>query len=288
MAHPPRQYHEGYWYHVYHRSLPELRLFASDAERQWFIDKLNEVFVRRNLKMGALCLMDSHYHALVKMGPIPLDRALNGLHMAYVKHVNATRNRRGSLLETRPGADIVLDDAYLLQLVPYIHQNPVKAGLVKSPANYEWHTDSMYRRGQWEKKEFQCWEFPPHFDDADRSEVYRERMNEEIEELEGAEGYIGDEVEWENIDRRKDDRGTYPRERRGRLGKDEITRQIADENDTTVEKVKQAGRSQPEAGIRQEAMARMYEEGYGPTEIGQYFNRDKGTVMHAVNKKEDE
>ncbi len=126
MPSPPRQYHEGYWYHVYARGQEEVPLFTTRDEREWFIDKLDEVFHRRGVELGGLCLMDTHYHALVRMGPVSLDRALQGLHTAYAKYVNPRRNREGALFRREPGADIVLEDSYLLQLVPYLHFNPVE------------------------------------------------------------------------------------------------------------------------------------------------------------------
>lgn len=282
MAKPPKQFHEGYWYHVYARSLEGVRLFASDEERDWFVVQLDEVFTRRRVSLGALCLMDTHYHALVRMGPVRLDRALNGLHMSYAKHVNHERGRRGSLFEKHPGTDIVLDDSYLLQLVPYVHRNPMEAGIVEDPREYAWHTDSLYRGEEWEKGPISCWEWPPYFQGEDRSRTYRERMGEEEDILRKREGYIGTEGEWKKLEKREDQRADRHRDRRDRASMDSIASRLADSNGTSVEDLKKPGRSQPETRIRQRAMVRMYEEGYGPKEIGDYFNRDKGTVAYAI------
>lgn len=175
MAYPPRQYEDGCWYHVYARSLDEVRMFESDDERRWFINQLDDVLTRRKVTLGALCLMDTHYHALVQMGPVPLDRALNGLHMSYTKHTHDTRNREGPLFRDRPGEDRILDDDYLLQVVPYIHQNPVKANMVEHARDWEWSTDEWYRTGEWSHGDLDCLAFPPHFRGKDRVRVYQER-----------------------------------------------------------------------------------------------------------------
>lgn len=82
------------------------------------------------------------------MGPVRLDRALNGLHRSYARPINEERGRRGSVFEKHPGTDIILDDSYRLQLVPYLHHNPIEAGIVTDPMDYEWHTDELYRRGE--------------------------------------------------------------------------------------------------------------------------------------------
>ncbi|MFB6346659.1 MAG: transposase [bacterium] len=287
MTNKPRQYHDGFWYHVYARCIDGLRLFQSDDEREWFLQKLDKIFNRRKLSLGALCLMDTHYHALVQMGPVRLDKALNGLHSSYATYLNETRPREGTLFWGRPGADIVLDDAYLLQLVPYIHQNPVEAEIVSDPKKYHWHTDEYYRNGSWSRFTFDSWKFPPHFEDSDRARVYREKMGESVEDLPGETGYIGSKNEWRDLEKRDEDRKQRHRDRRGRKSLEELGRRVAEENDTSLEALKAPGRSQPEARVRQEAMVLMYREGYGPTEIGDFFNRDKGAVVYAVQTSEE-
>jgi len=268
MANKPRQYHEGYWYHVYARSLDELRLFETDEEREWFIEKLDTVFTRREVRLGALCLMDTHYHALVKMGSIRLDRVFQGLHMSYAKHFNHERGREGPVFRERPGADIVLDDSYLLQLVPYIHKNPVEAGIATDAFDYQWHTDCLYRNESWEKGPLGSWEYPPNFEDEDRCRVYKERMGEDRDELDRGEGYVGTEDEWSKLERRDEAREDRFRDRRGRRSMEDIAESIATEYEVSVETLRKPGRAQTEASIRHEAMVEMYEEGYGPTEIG--------------------
>lgn len=286
MANQPKQFHEGYWYHVYVCSQEEVLLFESDEEREWFIEKLDDVFGRRDVGLGALCLMDTHYHALVRMGSVPLDRALNGLHMSYVKHVNAGRGREGSLFRKHPVTDIILDEKYLLQVVPYIHKNPVDAGIVEDPSNYKWHTDALYLREKWEPAPLDSWWWPPGFEE-DPSRVYKERMGEDVEEPNRKEGFIGTEEEWKQLEKRKNERKDRPPEERGRASKDEIVQNLLSEKDLSVGDLKEPGRSQPEARLRQQAMVEMYEEGYGPTDIAEYFDRTKGSVMHAVRKNEE-
>lgn len=284
MGKPPKQFHEGYWYHVYVRSLEEVRLFETDDERDWFLEKLDETFDRRKVTLGALCLMDTHYHALVRMGPVDLDRVLNSLHMSYAKHINHERERRSSVFEKHPGTDIVLDDSYLLQLIPYIHNNPVEAGMVKNPQDYEYSTDRLFRHEECAIGPFECWEWPPYFKENDRIKTYRRQMDEyDPEEIPRSnDGYVGTEEEWQELEKRDEDRSDRYRDRRDRESMETIANRHAQQIETTVEDLKQPGRKQPEARIRQNAMIAMYEEGYGPTEIGDFFNRDKAAVTYAV------
>jgi REP element-mobilizing transposase RayT len=288
MGKPRKQFHEGSWYHVYTRSPEEVSLFETDEERSWFLQKLDEVFVRRDVSLGALCLMDSHYHALIRMGSVRLDRALNSLHMSYTKHANSRRDRHGSLFEKHPATDIILDDSYLLQIVPYIHNNPVEASMVMDPTDYEWHTDELYRLGEWTHGPLDCWEWPPHFQEEDRTRRYKERLGEETEIPRKDEGYIGSEEDWSQLEKRDENRKDRFRDRRDRRSLDEIAFEYLESRDYSPEDLKKPGRSQPETRLRQRIMVEMYAEGYGPTEIGDFFNRDKGTVLYAVRQDDED
>ncbi|MFB6357386.1 MAG: hypothetical protein ABEJ65_12840, partial [bacterium] len=99
MSKSSKQFHEGYWYRHYHRILEEVPLFTCEAGREWFLEKLDEVFVRRKVSLSLLCLMDTHYHALVRLGPVNLDRALNGIHMSYTRYINKKWDWCGSVFE---------------------------------------------------------------------------------------------------------------------------------------------------------------------------------------------
>ena len=220
------------------------------------------------------------------MGSVFLDRALNGLHMSYTRHINAERGRKGTLFDDRPGAAIVLNDTYLLQLVPYIHRNPTEAGLVDDPRAYRWSTDGLYRGTGLDEEalRFSCWEFPPHFQGSNRSRVYQKRMGEEVENPDIEKGYIGTEEEWEQLERRRGSRSGRPQERRGRRTMKEIAQEKTEGTDVTVDDLKGRSRGRRKSAIRHEAMVEMYEEGYGPKEIGEFFNRSKAAVTYAVNK----
>ncbi|MEA3506197.1 MAG: helix-turn-helix domain-containing protein [Elusimicrobiota bacterium] len=230
--------------------------------------------------------MNSHYHLLVKSGPVGIDRALQSLHMSYAKYVNYSRDRAGSVFRARPGVKIVLNDRYILQLVPYIHNNAVKAGIVLKPEDYPWHTDELYRTGNWQYGPLKCWEYPPHFTGKNRKRLYLELLRKNNQHPPQGRGYVGDSREWKEIDRRAPKHKNRFSDRRNRKSMDEIAQHIAKKGNIASENLKISGRKQPAAKLRQEAMVEMYKEGYGPTQIGEYFKRDKGTVVYAVKKAE--
>lgn len=286
MAFPPRQFHPGYWYHVYSRHQRKGELFPTDRDRTRFLEILDDVIARCDAALGAFCLMGTHYHVLIEMGEVDLGRITQTVHMRYAKYFNRSRDERGNLFQQRPGIKIILEDVYLLQVVPYIHRNPIEAGLVEDPRDYPWHSDGRYR-GTESVYDWKAWKFPPGFSGGDRVKVYRERMNESSnpEEWEGSDVYIGSEASWESLERRSEERtGGTLRERRGRPPMEKLARSAASEAGMTVEELQAPGRSKDQSRVRQKAMVAMYEAGYGPTEIGRFFNRTKSAVTYAVKK----
>lgn len=284
MVSQSRQYHSGYWYHVYARGQRGEPLFFSPGDREQYLSLLDEIFTRQRANLGAYCLMTNHAHVLVRMGPVSLGKILRTLHMRYALYFNRKRSTRGHVFQGRPGVKIVLHDEYLLQLVPCIHRNPVTAGMVGDVSEYPWSSDSIYRSRGDSHREFTCWQFPPGFEGPERVQTYRERLNEPVRDFSADEDYIGTEEEWEALERRKEERKDRFRDRRNRPDKETIALEEAREVGLTLGALRKKGRKQPAASARQKAMARMHDQGYGPVEVGEFFNRSRGSVSHAIRK----
>ena len=132
---------EGGLYHVYNRLGRGERFFREAAEAQGFVSLLREVVERDGLTVYAWCLMGNHYHMAVRMGQVPLDRPMRSLQQRVTHRINVRHRVYGPLWQGRYRAKGVLEQRYLDQLLVYIHLNPVQAGLVGDPAEYEWSGD---------------------------------------------------------------------------------------------------------------------------------------------------
>ena len=87
--------------------------------------------------MLAYCLMPNHYHLLVRCKTDAVSGAMQRLSMAYTKAMNRRFNRVGCLFQGQFQAIVVDSEEYLSHLTRYIHLNPVKAGIVASPKDWE-------------------------------------------------------------------------------------------------------------------------------------------------------
>ncbi len=90
------------------------------------------------------CLMDNHIHLLFKEYEESIAQSLKRIGSSYVYWYNKKHDRCGHLFQDRFKSEVVEDDKYLLVVLRYIHQNPLKAGLVKAVSDYEWSSYKEY------------------------------------------------------------------------------------------------------------------------------------------------
>jgi putative transposase len=148
MTRPLRVFVEGGFYHVYNRLGRGERVFAAEQEALEFIRILGEVAERDDLTVLAWCLLSNHYHLAIRIGAVPLDRPMRSLQQRVTRGVNRRQRVWGPLWQGRFKVKMVDSSRYIDQLLAYIHLNPVAAGIVDDPAEYEWsgHLDLLGRR----------------------------------------------------------------------------------------------------------------------------------------------
>jgi putative transposase len=144
MARKPRLHIPGALYHVILRGNARQDIFFAPEDRTEFYDLLAEGVRRFGYRVHAFCLMTNHVHLALQAGEESLSRGMQNLAFRYTRHVNTARERVGHLFEGRYKAFLVDQDGYGLELVRYIHLNPVRAGMVTEAAAYLWSGHRAY------------------------------------------------------------------------------------------------------------------------------------------------
>ena len=143
MARMPRLYVEGASQHVVQRGNNRDACFFCEADYAFYLQKLREASEKYDVAVHAFVLMTNHVHLLVtpssKEG---VPRMMQALGRNYVRYVNITYKRSGTLWEGRYKSSIVGGDRYFLTVSRYIEQNPLRAKMVSLPGEYPW---SSYR-----------------------------------------------------------------------------------------------------------------------------------------------
>jgi REP element-mobilizing transposase RayT len=145
MSRPPRLEFSGAVYHVIARGNEQRDVFRDDSDRETYLRRLVHYRDRFRFRLYAYCLMTNHVHLALETGPVPLSRVVLALHGSYAQAFNQRHQRVGHLFQGRYKALLVQKTSYLLALVRYIHENPVKAGIVSEPRLYRWSSDRFYR-----------------------------------------------------------------------------------------------------------------------------------------------
>jgi len=111
-------------------------IFCEDKDYVAFIDLLKEIVEDYNVKIAAYCLMSSHHHLLVQTPDANISRSMRHLNGVYTQRYNRLHHCDGQLFRGRFKAILVEADSYLLELLRYIHRNPLEAGLVDNLQKY--------------------------------------------------------------------------------------------------------------------------------------------------------
>lgn len=144
MARPLRIQYPGAFYHVTSRGNERKDIFRSTIDRERFLGYLESATCRYGAVIHAYCLLSNHYHLLLETPLGNLSEIMRHINGAYTTYFNTKRKRAGHLFQGRYKAILVEADAYAAELSRYIHLNPVRAGMVDTPADYRWSCYPAY------------------------------------------------------------------------------------------------------------------------------------------------
>jgi len=158
MSRPLRIVYPGAWYHVMNRGRRAENIFLDKLDYKMFVELLQETSEAWNIRIAAYSLMPNHYHMLIQTPNANISRAMRHVSGVYTQRFNGRHHYDGQLFRGRYKSILVHGDSYLLQLVRYIHRNPLKAGLVEDMDTYVWSSHKAYlsiaKKWNWLHKEF--------------------------------------------------------------------------------------------------------------------------------------
>jgi len=120
----------GALHHIIIRGINRERIFQDEKDRSNFISRLGDLVKKSNTGCFAWSLLDNHAHLLLRTGNAPVAELMRRLLTGYVVSYNRRHGRWGHLFQNRYKSILCQEDAYLLELVRYIHLNPLRAKIV--------------------------------------------------------------------------------------------------------------------------------------------------------------
>lgn len=170
----------GALHHIIVRGIERGVIFQDDKDRDEFLRRLGALLTETNTFCYAWALIPNHFHLLLRSGAVPISTFMSRLLTGYAVGYNRRYNRNGQLFQNRYKSILCQAEPYLLELVGYIHLNPLRAGLVKNIEDlesyaYAGHSTLMGRRWhQWQDTAFVLAHFGK--DSVSSRERYREYL----------------------------------------------------------------------------------------------------------------
>ncbi len=151
MGRKHRVEYKGGVYHVIQRGNNREYIFEKKEDKAYLLELVEEYKSAMNFELYGFVLMDNHYHMVIKTLDAPLQDIMHRINNKYSKYYNFRNKRTGHVFENRYKGILVKDDKYLLSLLRYVHQNPVRAKMCKKVKDYLWSSDQYYRKNRREE-----------------------------------------------------------------------------------------------------------------------------------------
>ena len=288
MARKPRIHFPDAVYHVILRGNAGHPVFFDDADRYRYYLLIQEVTVKFGCRVHAFCCMTNHIHIVLQVGTIPLSRIMQNLTLRYTTWINNKYRRTGHVFQGRFKAILLDADSYLLELVRYIHLNPVRAGIVSDPSDYPWIGHHAYLGKQelpWLTSEWVLSHFSS--DISQSRNGYNEFVLSGMDEVRRPEFHsgtqegriLGDECFADEVLWKAEQQRYHPK------SLEEIIDAACHKFNLTIAELAAIGKTKPNSGSRA-LLALLIREAsdYSLTELGTILNRDVASLSQAARR----
>ncbi len=144
MPRVPRQRSNSGIYHIMLRGANRQEIFHDTQDNARFLETLKKYKIESEIKVYGWCLMGNHVHLLLQEGKEDLAVTMKRIGVSYVSFYNLKYKTTGHLFQDRYRSENIENDGQLLAVVRYIHQNPIKAGIVNKPEDWKWSSCQGY------------------------------------------------------------------------------------------------------------------------------------------------
>ena len=144
MPRKPREKSATGIYHVIVRGTSQQDIFHEEEDFHKYLETTKKVSLESGMSVLGYCFMNNHVHLLLREDYGDISVFMKRLGVSYAYWYNWKYERIGHVFQDRYKSESVEDDAYLLTVIRYIHQNPVKASITSKEEEYEWSSCVAY------------------------------------------------------------------------------------------------------------------------------------------------
>ena len=131
-------------YHVMVRGNERKAIFNDEEDKAKFIRILSKTKRKTKFDLYSYCLMNNHFHLVVNEKDESISKIMKIINVSYARYFNKKYDRVGHVFQGRYRSEPIEDDNYLLAVVRYVHNNPIKAKFINNLENYKWSSYNEY------------------------------------------------------------------------------------------------------------------------------------------------
>ncbi len=145
MVRIKRIYYNNAVYHITFRGNNRQAVLREDEDKKSFLATLSKYQERFNFKLYGFVLMDNHAHLVIETNHrYNISKIMQSILLSYSLKFRNKYRYVGHVWQGRFKSNVIEGDIYILQCLEYIHNNPVRAGLVRSAKDYPWSSFYLY------------------------------------------------------------------------------------------------------------------------------------------------
>ncbi len=292
MARKPRIEFEGAFYHIIIRGNQRQKIFKDKYDFLKYLEILTNYKKQYRYYLYSYILMSNHVHLLIETLKTPLSKILQGINQSYTIYFNRRYKTVGHLFQGRYKAILCEKDEYLLSLIKYIHLNPLRARIVKTPDEYRWSSHPGYAKKADKKNIIDTDQVLRMFseDKAKARRLYRAYMSDGLtvkkddiystidQRILGREQFVDKVIEKYDIEIRQ-------KKRKKEYTLHEITRGVEGVYGITLGQIRQKSKSRDISSGKKLLSLVAKEYGYKGKEIAEYIQKDPTIVTRHLKEK---
>lgn len=134
----------GGLFHIISRFHDRRYYLDIEGAREKYLDLLGKAVETHDGRIIAYCLMSTHIHLVMQLGSDPIGLLARKVHGPFGAWINKKRGGLGTILADRPKSVLVHSEMYGMELIRYVHNNPVRAGVVSRASESDWSSHCAY------------------------------------------------------------------------------------------------------------------------------------------------
>jgi len=136
---------EGKYFHVMVQGIAKDAVFPDDNSKGYYLESINKAKEKNKVYLYAFCVMSNHAHLLLYAENISIIAVfMNNVNANYARYYNNVNDRVGYVFRDRFKSEVIQNEKHLINCLAYIHNNPVKAYIVKRAEDYGYSSYTNY------------------------------------------------------------------------------------------------------------------------------------------------